>query len=833
MNRFSIASRITPAVSGGAAPAELATLERLNFFLDSADVANTQRRIEQLMKDVRPDTPKEQFRKVKDEVNKLKRHLPVLIPLAYFTNGHRRVEATRNYEESIWSVLDIDDLWEPRKLWEETVKDKVETLKIVMAYITPGTHGLKVMFMRPANLSQELAQAWCAKQLGLEKYDTSCKDPARAHFLVPRSYVLHLDTVSLFDPNLTNEGYNVSVNVETLIEGIDKADEDPAPASIPEVVNVVSPQPASVAVPDASLQYLGVPYSEYEQTYWEVNHGGKRPCVGDRNTLTFEIACALRHITGFNVQLLDRIIPNYEDFPQEEKIQAITNAVNFKHGPMPKKMQLVIDAIKRKHANRPEVVQALDELEEQDATYYFSALEDCFESQGKKFPMGIRDSFDGINPSLRMPMLIGIGPMIGALATGVTLLVHNEPSHLNLVAYIVGEAASGKSKLDALYQTWMSRLIQADNINIQIMADWKSLPKKKRETTPRPDVQLRIQPLRCSMADVLDHFNHAQGKHLYSYTAEADQLSQSNRSGAFANVSVIIRQSYDGSEFRSSYAGENSVNANVPHVLWNMSLCTTPDGLHRAMPNVTDGELTRIAIGITPDNTFAPLVLTKPRKEKSKLNIERVAALLELMEGEIDLPLLEAHSNKWLEQVRISTLMNDDNVRARQRFRVAVTAMRYVCDMMLCAYAEWLLQNLDNRGKRKLPKWANGAETAEQYLQTHPMAVAKDVPKHFQTEEYMSAFDVVADYLLDNILYYFRNKLASAYSSESYRGGNRKRPGANDTIYARLPEVFTLDQAHQVKGNTGDGNSTRQMVKNWKKQGLVIQIDSCTYKKLM
>ena len=264
-----------------------------------------------------------------------------------------------------------------------------------------------------------------------------------------------------------------------------------------------------------------------------------------------------------------------------------------------------------------------------------------------------------------------------------------------------------------------------------------------------------------------------------------------------------------------------------------MTLCTTPDGLHRALTNVTDGGLTRVSIASTPDNTFAPLVLTQPRSEKAKAAIIRVALLLELMEGELNLPLLEKQSNDWLEGVRLSTLMNGDKVRARQRFRVAVTAMRYICCMMLCAYAEWLIEHLDKRGKRALPKWAHGAETAEQYLKTHPTAACEQVPKLFQTEEYLQAYNVIADYLLENILFYFRQKLTSAYQNGDYVGGERKRVGANDSVYERLPEVFTIEQARQAKGLNETDNAARQMVKNWVKQHLVEALDRGVYKKLM
>lgn len=803
------------------APCVLATPDKLLALMDSPNTINTLSAIEKLMQKITPETTEADRRKVKDQVNALKRKLPVVIPLAHFTNGHRAVEEPINYTMSPWSMLDVDGVDDPDKLWENDVKPRVDELHIVWVFKTPSTKGLKLMYLRPDGMDEAESQKWMAGKLGLPTYDVSCKNIARIHYLVSRKYCYIIDMAQMFDPNLTNKGYQVDVS------------QSPSVTSAPSKEAEEAAETIEVA-PEQSLEYLGVPYSEYEEVYWEVNHDGHRPCPGDRNTMTFEIACSMRHIAGFDADLLDRFIPCYSGLSEQEKRQCIENAVAFKRGPMPRKMQLVIDTIKRRHADRPDLIQALDDLEEQDASYSYSAFEECFTRQGKKFPMGITDSFDGIQTSLRMPMLIAIGPMIATLATGVRLKVHNELGHLNLIAYVVGDAASGKSKADQLYQLWMYRLIQADNINLQIMADWKALPKKKREQTPRPVIQVRIQPLRCSMADVLDHLNNADGKHLYSFTAEADQLTQSNRSGAFANVSVLVRQSYDGSEYRSSYAGENAVNANIEHVLWNMTLCTTPDGLRRAMPNVTNGELTRLAIASTPDNTYAPLVLINPRTDKSKDNIKRIAPLLELMEGDLDLPMLEEQSNKWLESVRLSSLMNGDSVRARQRFRVAVTAMRYVCCLMLCAYAEWLLSRLDNRGRRALPKWAHGAETAEKYLKSHPTATSTQLPKLFQTEEYMAAYDVLADYLLDNILYYFRQKLTTAYGSDDYKGVERKRTGENDSVYARLPKTFTIEQARQERGDDdANDNAARQMVKNWKRQGLVAQIGRGVYCKLM
>jgi hypothetical protein len=62
------------------------------------------------------------------------------------------------------------------------------------------------------------------------------------------------------------------------------------------------------------------------------------------------------------------------------------------------------------------------------------------------------------------------------------------------------------------------------------------------------------------------------------------------------------------------------------------------------------------------------------------------------------------------------------------------------------------------------------------------------------------------------------------------------RIGKNDTIFERLDMQFTFDQALQhsiaVKGTYCSRNSVRQMLKNWKKQGLIEQTDVRKYRKL-
>ena len=291
------------------------------------------------------------------------------------------------------------------------------------------------------------------------------------------------------------------------------------------------------------------------------------------------------------------------------------------------------------------------------------------------------------------------------------------------------------------------------------------------------------------------------------------------------DFSVMLRQSYDGSKYEREAKNSESVNVHIDHLLWNVTMCGTPDALYRVVSNYTDGLQSRIALAQTPDNTFAPLE-DKPHimTDKQKERIQQIAHLLPFMQGTVTLPKLEQKGRKWLEKIRMETMKNDDRVKAKQRIRICITAQRMTCCLMLCKVAESLIQ------KHGL----NGAETQ---LKQHPN-LWKELLVKAQTPTMMEAYEVLADSLMDNALFFFRKRIEIARQSRDYAGsmGNeRQRRGKNDTIYERLDIQFTFEQAMQqsvaVKGASVTRNSVQQMLKNWRSQQLVNVTDDGNYRK--
>ncbi|MBM0153933.1 DUF3987 domain-containing protein [Segatella copri] len=589
---------------------------------------------------------------------------------------------------------------------------------------------------------------------------------------------------------------------------------------------------SSASTPSVSQDnYLGIPYGEIIKKWWQMYNDGQEPMRSNRNTLTFELAVNLRHICGFDGNLMAQIIPCYDGFSEQEKMACIKSALGEKLTQMPKRLKDVLAALRQEKLKQAtlkgitlkeneELINALDEANAQDELFYFKAL--------PKLPQGVRDSVNAVGPTLALPVITAICPVIGMLATGVKISIHGKMNSLNLISYIAGDFASGKGSIDPVINVWTSEVKAMDKMYQQKEDEWrakKRAAKNKKEQPEEPKLPVRRLTLNNTVANLAERLANTEGKHAFSFTPEADTVAQKWKS-AMSDFSVMLRQAYDGTSYEREARSADAVNVHIDRLLWNVVMCGTPDALYRVVNNYTDGFQSRIVVARTPDNTFTPLtdnlfVLT-PRQQS---NILQIAHLLPMMAGEVELPKLEAKGREWLEQIRLETMKDDDKVKARQRFRICPTTMRMMACIMLCKVAESLIQKL-------------GAEEAETRLKENPL-LWKEMIVKMQTPSMLSAFDVLANYQLENALYFFRSRIEAAFSSKDYCGqapADRIRRGRNDTIFERLDVTFTFEQAQQqsvaIKGANVTHEAVRQMLKNWKRQGLINILPDSRYQKV-
>ena len=766
--------------------------------------------------------------------------------------------------------MDIDHLSADEvNLVAATAIEKKDELGLLMLERSARGGGLHVVFRRHPEMDQEANLRWASDLLGVE-YDAGAKDITRVFFATTSEDLLYLHE-DLFDNTeceastgfATGSATDSKPATKTATEAAATASETtqrgerksggPTASMASETTSAVSEtvsksdgqseekrqtekgettskeadettteeqeghtgEEASEA--EAPLCYKGIPYDRIIEKWWTLYNEGEHPIRSNRNTLTFELAVNLRNICDFDRELMARVIPCYDGFPEAEKLACINSALSEKQTQMPKRLRDVIEAVRQDMKTEDKEDAAVEAMLQDDLQYY-NAL--------PKMPQGVRESISAVGPYLAMPAIFAVTPAIGMLATGVRVDIHDKPSQLNLISYIAGDFASGKGSIDPVISAWLSEVKTVDKGYLQQEEEWrvrKRAAKNKKDQPEDPKYPVRCLTLNTTVANLADRLANTGGKHAFSFTPEADTVAQKWRT-AMCDFSVMLRQAYDGTPYDREAKSAEAVNVHIEKLLWNVVPTGTPDALYRVITNYTDGFQSRVAVARTPDNTFAPLTENLyGMRDEYLAKIQQVAHLLPLMTGDVELPKLEQKGRDWLERVRIETLKNDDKIKARQRFRTCPTTMRMMTCLMLCRVAEQLIQH-------------HGLQGAEKRLKTEP-TLWQNLLQRQQTPQMLMAFDVIADYMLDNALRFFRERIEAAFNSNDYISSDsmRCRKSKNDTIYEQLNNQFTTDEAHGAtigaRGFDVPKSRVNTMLMRWERQGMVVRVDKGVYKK--
>ncbi len=685
-----------------------------------------------------------------------------------------------------------------------------DELGLRMLEMSARKQGYHLVFKRRPELSQEDNLLWASELLGV-KYDDGAKDITRVFYSTTSDdeNLLYLsDELFEIEESKTVEGTQNSKN-----SGNHKDNSSSSKSVIIDSINTEQASLASLTAFDLCAQQAGL--NPNEMDVW-----------GEHNWHTNLMAVLSVGVAKLmSRQQLKAVVaerlPNYSMTEDCQKlIDYFYDKYDADKGFMNASLREINAQVQKKEDDRNQMDEL--DLDDEQVSSFNSQL------STRKMPQGIKESIDAVGPQLAMPVVTAICPCIGALATGVELDVHGQKKGLNLIAYIAGDFASGKGQIDPVVDAWMSEVQALDKMYQMQEDEWrtkKRAAKNKKEQPEEPKLPVRCLTLNNTVANLAERLANTEGKHAFSFTPEADTVAQKWKS-TMSDFSVMLRQSYDGTKYEREARSAEAVNVHIERLLWNVCMCGTPDALYRVVNNYTDGFQSRIAVARTPDNTFAkledkPYVLTPRQAER----IQQIAHLLPLMQGEVVLQKLEAKGREWVERIRLETMKNDDKVRARQRFRVCVTAQRMTCCLMLCKVCEGLIQK-------------HGLNGAEAQLKQWPDLWKEQLLKA-QTPQLLEAYDVIADSLLENALYFFRDRIENAFCSRDYAGylsGDRLKRGKNDSIYERLDVQFTFAQATQhsiaVKGAGVNHNTVRQMLKNWRKQGLVMLAADGRYRKV-
>ena len=457
----------------------------------------------------------------------------------------------------------------------ELVLGKKDELGLLMLERS-ATKGYHLVFRRREELSQEENLRWASDLLGV-KFDEKAKDITRVFFTTTADE----EELLFLDDEIFNA--DAAPAVAPLQRCSSKSSKDNFKSKALELCSLATGGAQESG--NFPKEYKGVAYSDILAKYWELFNDGKEPTKGDRDTLTYQLACDLRHICGRNADWLDQVIPCYDGFPLEEKRKKIESALQASSEGMPYRLR-----------------QVLRELKSATGMKACGGTPTTPPPMPKKLPPLIKLLTKNV-PALYKPAVANaVFPALGAHLHGVKFRywdnVEHEATFMNV---LIGRQSIGKGSIKKPIEYIMADIEERDQPNRQREDDWKEKnPASKTKRDPRPKdicIQMLIDNLTDAVFNrrIVDAHNNGQ-RFVYTIVDEIDALKKVTTKNSVDEVGLLIRKAFDNAKAGQDRVGSDSVSGIAP-LRWNFNASTTPpNGRKFFRKMVNDGTVSRLDI---------------------------------------------------------------------------------------------------------------------------------------------------------------------------------------------------------------------------------------------
>ena len=602
-----------------------------------------------------------------------KKSLPLMIFIGTFDQSDKIVKDIRTGREKCvygcWRkqmycrlnglvVADYDHLeGDPREIWATAyakLSDE-DKARIVLVFVTPSGHGLKVVFMAdPAvgNLIDNVSDL--SLKLGLTA-DASGKDGSRGAFMTTADDIISIDNENLFE--YENKEFTQRYNA-LYRDGNSQATKKDV-----EVLNRSTPGPSSR---EEGNTFNGVPISKIIEKWME----GVDLTNNRHNTLV-DLASHLRYLIGKNAKKITEVVMT---LPWVQELQAegedvagtVASVMDFKYREyMPKKMKAAVDTVLNQTTPGPSSL--FEEGSTCDDVYSQLPLDKWAEElqeMAEYYPC-LKELFLNVHPHKLPAVWFSSAALFGTLMTRAWYHFWFAPKiirRLNYCIFVIGDPGAGKHMIEEFYKIIADPMIQADHCLIDAVNRYKegrterttSTKAQKGEALKRPVVGIRVHPARTATGEFIRHMNAAvetiQGQplnlHMFSFDAELDNVTKQNKGGDWKDREVLELKAFHNEEDGQMYANQESVTG-MFNVYWNFIYTGTPYALHRKVNqrNFGTGMSTRLAVIPLPDKG------TAQRHQEVIEGAEDVlrswAYRLDKVEGELPIEPLNDETYDW------------------------------------------------------------------------------------------------------------------------------------------------------------------------------------------
>ena len=457
---------------------------------------------------------------------------------------------------------------------KERILARREELGLLMLELSARGAGYHVVFRRRPELGHEENLQWASELLGVA-FDKGAKDVTRVFFTTTAS-----EEDLLF---LDDEVFECK-EVECVAENEGTMATTGQSATVLQCYSSFSDNaPAGDGGTEYPKEYHGVAFRDILRVYWELFNDGQEPQEGDRDTLTYQLACDLRHICGRNAKWLDEVIPCYDGFPLEEKRKKIVSALQAKSEGMPYRLKQVLQVLRSR-----------------------TAIKACGGTLTtppplpKRLPPLVRLLTRNVPACYKAAVASAVFPALATHLHGVHFRywdnVEHEATFMNV---LIGRQSIGKGSIKKPIEFIVEDIRQRDIPNRQREAEWKQKnPGAKQKRDPRP-TDICIQMLIDNLTDavfnqrIVDANNNGE-RFVYTIVDEIDALKKVTSRGTVDEVGLLIRKAFDNSLAGQERVGADSVSGIAP-LRWNFNASTTPPNARKFFNKmVNDGTVSRL-----------------------------------------------------------------------------------------------------------------------------------------------------------------------------------------------------------------------------------------------
>ncbi len=767
----------------------------------------------------------------------LKRKLPAFIFQAMFDEtqskkgkvGRWRKQAATRLTGLV--VMDIDHVENPQQLFEswgltttmttkttiaagsdEKKLSKLSELssRILLVYVTPSGHGLKVVFkadVQKGNLIDN--QHAMAEVLGVE-VDESCKDASRMSFICKESDILYIDK-ELF----TYENKEFAERYDALYrDGHSQAtttdDHKTTTETTKTTFNGDNMSPQAEVLPEKELSKLSMLSSEknsdlssikwrgYDvQSIIDARYADKLPCAADsnRHTESLKLATDLLLMLDGDKQTVLRIVeaqPWVKEIIDErnenvgQTVASAADCVAQKEkkyaSSLPSKAML--EAIQKATGRSyQEITKAQTQravvVGDEDINRWLWDWGAQIEELSKDFPL-LKDITKGLKKNQYPAAMFVGGGLLMTLMTRCTYRFYHRPEELrrlNNSTLIIGDPASGKSFATRLFKLLAAPIVAADKVGKDAINAYREQMRTKganKEKPKKPKVIVRVHPARTSNAqfiqDMVNSVEEIDGQlmqlHQLTFDTELDNTVTVQKGGSWIDKQSLELKAFHNEEDGQAYSNNDSILQDF-YVTWNFIYTGTPIALKKKVneQNFGSGLATRLTCIPLPATNFEMMERESKVDFESDNRLKDWAGKLDRMKGELTVQKIVDELYDWTSRRMADAKENDSKADEMLLKRCAYHGLNFAAPFIVMRHWDKMHQEGDY--------WCG----------------------EFETDE----VDWKLAELIVNIQYacqrHYFGALAEKYFDDKTRdaAANVQRRGKTIESFNRLPDEFTVD----------------------------------------